>query len=373
MLVRRATGGSPSGGNRWRGTQPHRVVQRPWMSRASRVHTIHARWTRNIVALAVAEGADEDALWSAAGLVPDALGDEVPEERHLRVWEAIMRALESPGFPIRVASRRSIDEYALLGLACKTSDAVRDALGHLIRFTGVWRSQYRCELVERASSADLVLEGPSGSLGRRCTNESAVAQILKALRDVSRTPVDPIRVSFRHAAPADVREHERFFGCKVEFDAPFDGLTLSTSTLDSKLLLADDALSTFLVGQLEQLARKLVSTEPLTDKVRGRHQSFAAGRRSESRGGSSGARDEPAHPAASAVDGQNELRPTGRRDAPPLGHRAPRPRRPLGRRDILHAGVLRTQRLPPGIQALDRNHADAVPRRLTASRVNPLA
>jgi AraC-like DNA-binding protein len=239
------------------------------MSGASRVHTVHSRWTRNIVALAVAEGADEEALWSAAGLVPDTLGDDVMEEAHLRVWEAIMRALESPGFPIRVASRRSIDEYALLGLACKTSDAVRDALGHLIRFTGVWRSQYRCALIERASSADLVLKGPTGSLGRRCTNESAVAQILKAIRDVSRTRVDPIRVSFRHAAPADVGEHELFFGCDVQFEAPFDGLTLSTSTLDSKLLLADDALSTFLVGQLEQLARKLVSSEPLSDKVRG--------------------------------------------------------------------------------------------------------
>jgi len=231
-------------------------------------HTVQSRWTRNIVALAVAEGADEDALWGAADLVRDALGEEVTEEAHLLVWEAIMEALGSPGFPIRVASHRNIDEYALLGLACKTSKTVRDAVGHLIRFTSIWRSQYSCALRERAQSADLVLEGPTGNLGRRCTNESAVAQILKATRDISGVPVRPVRVSFRHAAPEDTREHERFFDCDVEFGAPFDGMELSTSTLETKLALADDALSSFLVGQLDELAKKYASTEPLTDKVR---------------------------------------------------------------------------------------------------------
>ncbi len=238
------------------------------MSGDPSVHTIHSRWTRNIIALAVAEGADEDALWGSANLIPSALGNEIPEDTHLVVWEAIMRALASPGFPIRVANRRSVDEYALLGLACKTADTVRDALGHLIRFTGVWRSQYHCELREGASSADLLLVGPTGELGRRCTNESAVAQILKAIRDVSAAPVVPLRASFRHAAPPDVEEHQSFFDCDVAFGAPFDGLTLSNSTLDSKLSLADSALSRFLVGQLDELAQKHVSNEPLTNKVR---------------------------------------------------------------------------------------------------------
>jgi AraC-like DNA-binding protein len=113
-----------------------------------------------------------------------------------------------------------------------------------------------------------VLEGPTGDLGRRCTNESAVAQILKAVRDVARDPVRPLQVSFRHEAPNDLQEHARFFGCEVTFGAPHDALTLSTATLDGTLSLADDALSKFLVGQLDALAKRHVSTEPLTDKVR---------------------------------------------------------------------------------------------------------
>jgi len=218
--------------------------------------------------LAVAEGADEDSLWGAADLSRDALGEEVTEEAHFRVWEAIMEALDSPGFPIRVATHRSIDEYALLGLACKTSKTVRDAVGHLIRFTSIWRSQYSCELRERGQSAELVLSGPTGDLARRCTNESAVAQILKAMRDICGVPVRPIRVSFRHTAPDDIEEHGRFFACDVEFGAPFDGMELSTSTLDTKLALADDALSKFLLGQLDELVKKQASAEPLTGKVR---------------------------------------------------------------------------------------------------------
>ena len=238
------------------------------MTGAGPAATIHARWTRNIVALAAAEGADAQALWRAGALDPDCIGEEVPERAHLLVWEAIMRALDSPGFPIRVASHRSVDEYALLGLACKTADTVREALGHLIRYAGVWRSQYHCELRERAGAADLIVAGPTGSLGRRCTNESAVAQILKAIRDVARSPVQPLRASFRHAAPRDTSEHERFFACAVHFGAAFDGLELSSQSLDGKLSLADDALSIFLVTQLDELAKTRVSTQPLIEKVR---------------------------------------------------------------------------------------------------------
>jgi AraC-like DNA-binding protein len=247
------------------------------MEAPARVQIIASRWTRDIVALAVAEGADESALWRASRVDPELLGDEVPEQTHLRVWEVVMRALDSPGFPIRVAQRRNVDAYALLGLACKTSETVREALGHLIRFTGVWRSQYRCELQERAGAADLVLEGPTGDLGRRCTNESAVAQILKAIRGVGGDPVRPHRVSFRHEAPADLHEHERFFDCELAFGASRDAISLSTATLEGRLSLADDALSTFLVGQLEALAKRHVSADPLTDKVRGVISSMLAG------------------------------------------------------------------------------------------------
>ena len=83
------------------------------MSTGASVHTVHSAWTRNIVALATAAGADADALWKAGDLDADELADTVPEDAHLRVWAAIMRALRDPGFPIRVASQRTIDQYAL--------------------------------------------------------------------------------------------------------------------------------------------------------------------------------------------------------------------------------------------------------------------
>lgn len=42
----------------------------------------------------------------------------------------------------------------------------------------------------------------------------------------------------------------------------------STQSLDGKLALADDALSTFLVTQLDELANTQVLTQPLIEKVR---------------------------------------------------------------------------------------------------------
>jgi len=231
-------------------------------------HTVHSGWTRNIISLAAATGADADALWRAGDLVVGELGGEVPEEAHMRVWAAIMRTLRSPGFPIEVASQRSVNQYALLGLACKTSETVRDAVGHLIRYLAIWNSRYRCELRTRKESADFILDGPTGGLARRCTNESAVAQILKAMRDVCQVTVRPVRVCFRHAKPDDTSAHDEFFGCPIEFNAPFDGLELATATLDAELALADDGLSSYLVAQLDGLAAKRVTSESLADKVR---------------------------------------------------------------------------------------------------------
>lgn len=224
------------------------------MAAAATVHTVHSGWTRNIIALAAADGADSQALWNAADLDPTELGTLIAEEAHLRVWRAIMKTLRRPGFPVHVASQRTIDDFALLGLACKTSRTVGDAVEHLIRYLSIWNTQYHCRVAVRPDSADLVLEGPTGDLARRCTNESALAQVLKAMRDVSGVAVRPMRVCFRHPAPTDTSEHEAFFGCAVEFGALFDGLELSTATLDTELVLADDGLSTFLVEQLERLA-----------------------------------------------------------------------------------------------------------------------
>lgn len=232
------------------------------------IHQVPSKWTRHIIELAVESGADADALWAASDLDRNQLDEWVPEEEHLRIWRAIMKTLRDPGFPMRVAGGRGIDEYALLGLACKTAHSVREAAEHLIRFLSIWDSSIRCELRPQGSSALLILRGPSGGLGRRCARESTLGQIANAMREVCQLPVCPERVYFPHPAPEDIRAQQRFFGCPIEFDAELCAMQLSQATLERELALADDGLSSYLVAQLEELAARRKPPQALTDKVR---------------------------------------------------------------------------------------------------------
>jgi AraC-like DNA-binding protein len=78
----------------------------------------------------------------------------------------------------------------------------------------------------------------------------------------------PREVVFRHAAPSTDRFHRDYFGCRVTFDAPLNGIDFATSQLSRPTLLADEGLSHYLLAQLDDL-RLQTSERSLEEDVRG--------------------------------------------------------------------------------------------------------
>ena len=76
----------------------------------------------------------------------------------------------------------------------------------------------------------------------------------------------PLRVCFSHDAPTDRTEHDRLFGCRVEFGHAFNGIVCSSRDLDVVNPNADPGLA--------RLARQMLDAYPkpgsdeLTEQVR---------------------------------------------------------------------------------------------------------
>jgi hypothetical protein len=63
----------------------------------------------------------------------------------------------------------------------------------------------------------------------RQANELAVAVLFRLCRGVLGETWLPQSVHFTHEAPADSREHRRFFRCKLVFDSEFNGIVCRTT------------------------------------------------------------------------------------------------------------------------------------------------
>jgi AraC-like DNA-binding protein len=213
-----------------------------------------------ILEVARAAGMDLERVaprWPARG--PHDLTGPPQIHRVRALWSALMRGTQSPGVPIRVARRSSIDDCSLLGLAAKTAADLRSALQCMHRYHALWTARPEIRLVEdpdRCCARVEVLPLEGFDLAGRCRREMIVANLVQFARDMAGPDLRPTLVHFAHAAPVDTREHEAFFGAPIRFESRFSGVELAFETLERPLLHADAALARFLLGSLEALAAK---------------------------------------------------------------------------------------------------------------------
>lgn len=216
---------------------------------------ISSLFSARVIRAAALAGLAEKPLWRAIGGRPE--GEDFPpiaEETHLALWETIMERLGDPAFPIVYAGTVSIDDYGVLGLACKTAGTVVEALGVLERYLPVYATALAVTVERRGSRTAVVVSRPGPpTLGRRCALESTLAEIAGAVRAISGAPLGPVEVTFAFDGPRDASPHERFFGVRPRFGARETSLVFDTRALEVGLVRADRALFRHLVRELDAL------------------------------------------------------------------------------------------------------------------------
>jgi AraC-like DNA-binding protein len=231
--------------------------------------TLPAIFITGLIERAVQRGGDRATLLAAAGpaarLPPDA---PVPLVEIFAAWEVSMRAVRDPALPIAFAQGFALEHYPVLGFLAMTAPTVREAAACVVRFGDLIGTSGRWSTEESADTARMIWSRPGPrTLGHRVANESAVAELVHALRQILGSEVRLIAASFIHPAPPDVRAHDAHFGVKVRWGAAEEGVVVPRAMLDAVPRLSNPALSAHFEERARSLLGEVRRGEALVDRV----------------------------------------------------------------------------------------------------------
>lgn len=194
--------------------------------------------------------------------------DRLPIAKLHVAWEHVLARVPSVAHAQFIGERYALGEYGLVGFVVMTSATVAEALGHFVRYIGLWTDE-PVFAVDGATVRATYRHPFPDCIGLRMATESAFIEIIHGARLLTRERTVPRAVRFAHAAPSDTSGHTAFFGCDVQFDAPAHELELHAKDLALALPLADPQLGAFLREAANRaLARREVDTSSMIERAR---------------------------------------------------------------------------------------------------------
>lgn len=225
---------------------------------------------------AAGDAVDARSALQFAGIDPDAPWDPkvmIADEAYYSMLEGMASQTDVTALPIIVGASMRCDEYGALGLAFKAAPDLSGSFSRVERYARLWTSvvEYELRRTKRGTLYILHRQGPR-RLGMRLSNEATLASSVSIARQVSTSPVVPLEVSVKHAAPKSLDAHEAYFGCPVRFDGVHDSLLFSDETLEQPNIVGDEGITQFIVSHLDA---ELAGLNENADLVRRTKESIA--------------------------------------------------------------------------------------------------
>jgi AraC-like DNA-binding protein len=212
---------------------------------AEREPTVSSKALRVAMAAASAAGLDAAALASAHGISQRSLDDADARFSH-DLWVAIFTAIEQhardPSIGLRLAAELPMGHWDAMDFMIAASATVGDAVERIERYFVLISTAVDHRTVRVGDELHVRREHRPGVTRSRAATELAVATIVRRLRALSATPVNPRWVAFAHARGAAASAYERSFGCPVYFERDADVIALSLELLDAPMAAAQPAL-----------------------------------------------------------------------------------------------------------------------------------
>ncbi len=247
---------------------------------------ISSRVVVRVVDFAAARGHDPEQLCRSAGVALSALRDANARLPFALAERVGMRAAElcnDPNLGLHLAEDvrdpRVFDAGILLMMASPTLGA---SFERMERFQRFWADGPRFARLPTAGGVCLRhIHQPALGEYQRQSDECAMAEFVLGARVLTEREISPRVVRFRHAAPADTREHRALFGCPIEFGAEFAEVEFDSETLALPLPHASERYRSIFQQQVERALARLPTPSGLAAAVR------AAARAALSNGGGS--------------------------------------------------------------------------------------
>lgn len=234
--------------------------------------TVPAHHLRIVVDTAIAQGASLQDLCAAAGLEPAALDDleaRATIEATSALYETAATRTRDAAFGLHVAERSDFFAFDALGFAIAAKQTLREAFEQLAPSIRALQGT-RLELGVDEGAAHLTFDLPEHTAALPCRHrtEAYMARIVRTIALATGASPALRRVAFRHARPADLREHERVFAAPLSFGAPHNRLSLDAAILDLPLVRADPRLSAVLDRHVRDLVARVPAAVSLAEQVR---------------------------------------------------------------------------------------------------------
>ena len=185
-------------------------------------------------------------LLKRAGLLRGDIDDphgRVSAAGQARFLEYAAAVLDDSALGLHLAEHANPKEAGLLFYAMSAARTLAEALTLFARYSRIANDSVRLRLesAEDGTIVDVSYVGIWRQHARQFT-EFGMALSVKAFREMAGRKIRPIRVACSHGRNANLREFERFYGCAVEFGAPFDLMKFSDETLSTALVTHDPYL-----------------------------------------------------------------------------------------------------------------------------------
>jgi AraC-like DNA-binding protein len=218
-------------------------------------HTVVTAY--QVCAEAARSGVRPAELRVLTGLDPDALTDfaqRIPAARLFAVWEAVMRRLADPAFPVRAARNAATDARSAVYFLAAASADVRAGIVNSVANVSAWTTAYTmCASSDVDGGLRLTLDGlDAGRLGARCEAEFQLADFVASMQS-GIGPVTPRLVTFAHPAPRSTYAHREQFGPGLRFGARHTELVFGPELLALPVPTAHPGLAGVLASHVAGL------------------------------------------------------------------------------------------------------------------------
>jgi AraC-like DNA-binding protein len=242
----------------------------------SRHHTISSAAALWLIECVRQRGKPVKALFAAAGLDPAHLptsDEHLAAERYLELWDAAMRLVDDPAFAVRAGASFDLGALGIFGFLAISCETLGDAYRRTVPMRSLYNVGASWELETRRDRLRLSWSAwplKSKAAGARAMNEYQVAEMLAAMRQMTKQRLVPKRVAFTHEA-ADAGEAWReTFGVMPEFGADFCGFEADASWLSLQVRTGNAKLRDYFERQCTEVKAAFARDPPFAAEVRQR-------------------------------------------------------------------------------------------------------
>jgi AraC-like DNA-binding protein len=217
-----------------------------------------------VLAAADEAGVPRDWVTAEAGIRNPLGAAGIPYHDLAAAYEAAARLTGDAAFGLHLGERTAFRMYGLLGYLVANSVTLGEALTSLVAYQGLWSRGAGFEIERGGGRLRLrYWSGPGvPAEGRRQESEQMLSALITFVRSAVGISLRPAEVRFEHSAPADTREHERIFGCRLLFGASATELSIAADRLDLPVPEADPNLARLLRRQAEVELGDRLSEQP---------------------------------------------------------------------------------------------------------------